>query len=312
MRWSAPGRPGHRYVALHAAAQSDRVIQPGVGALDDSRLADPAPAPAVPRREIRPVQCLHCESRRVGGRAGIGRTGAVLSRCACRVVRFRPRASGGGPGLIGVEGPGGQPARARRRWTGSTAVAEMDGFDGSEVVHGGDQPPEILDPALLRAGRFDRRVTVNPPDTAGREEILALHTAGLARDSAGPSRNRAASAGASAHHCLYGAATRTFPGVYHLSRQRHQLRSGSPAAGGRAAVVRGRAGDRTVDRPDQRDLRGGRADGRRPRRTGRVAAVAGAASGRSRLAPALRAAGPDWHAACADPRAPGRPHPGDR
>ena len=70
----------------------------------------------------------------------------------------------------------------------------MDGFDGSEVVMAATNRPEILDPAPLRAGRFDRRVTVNPPDTAGREQILALHTAGLARDGAGPSRNRAASA----------------------------------------------------------------------------------------------------------------------
>src|SRR5690606_16900236 len=36
--------------------------------------------------------------------------------------------------------------------------------------------PEVLDPALLRAGRFDRRVTVLPPDRAGREAILKVHT----------------------------------------------------------------------------------------------------------------------------------------
>ena len=39
--------------------------------------------------------------------------------------------------------------------------------------------PEILDPALLRPGRFDRRVTVNPPDLTGRRQILAVHTRGV-------------------------------------------------------------------------------------------------------------------------------------
>ncbi|MDP9429843.1 MAG: ATP-dependent zinc metalloprotease FtsH [Actinomycetota bacterium] len=68
-----------------------------------------------------------------------------------------------------------------REQTLNQVLTEMDGFDGSEgvVVMAATNRPEILDPALLRAGRFDRRVTVNPPDTNGRQQILAVHTRGV-------------------------------------------------------------------------------------------------------------------------------------
>jgi cell division protease FtsH len=57
----------------------------------------------------------------------------------------------------------------------------MDGFSGTEgvIVLGASNRPEALDPALLRPGRFDRRVTVNPPDLAGRAAILRVHTRGV-------------------------------------------------------------------------------------------------------------------------------------
>lgn len=56
-------------------------------------------------------------------------------------------------------------------------LTELDGFDGTEgvIVIGATNRPEVLDAALLRAGRFDRRVTVNPPDALGRAAILAVH-----------------------------------------------------------------------------------------------------------------------------------------
>ena len=65
-----------------------------------------------------------------------------------------------------------------REQTLNQILTEMDGFDGSEgvIVLAATNRPEILDPALLRAGRFDRRVTVNPPDQRGREKILGVHT----------------------------------------------------------------------------------------------------------------------------------------
>jgi cell division protease FtsH len=79
------------------------------------------------------------------------------------------RARGGGVTMGGHD---------EREQTLNQILTEMDGFDGSEgvVVIAATNRPEILDPALLRAGRFDRRVVVSPPDTAGREHILAVHT----------------------------------------------------------------------------------------------------------------------------------------
>ncbi len=56
-------------------------------------------------------------------------------------------------------------------------LAELDGFDPSSglVLLGATNRPEILDPALLRAGRFDRQVLVDRPDKRGRQQILAVH-----------------------------------------------------------------------------------------------------------------------------------------
>jgi len=57
-------------------------------------------------------------------------------------------------------------------------LSEMDGFSGREgiIVLAATNEPEVLDKALLRPGRFDRRVVVNLPDRAGREAILKVHT----------------------------------------------------------------------------------------------------------------------------------------
>ncbi len=65
-----------------------------------------------------------------------------------------------------------------REQTLNQILTEMDGFTGNEgvIVVAATNRPEILDPALLRPGRFDRRVVVNPPDVVGREAILRIHT----------------------------------------------------------------------------------------------------------------------------------------
>ena len=65
-----------------------------------------------------------------------------------------------------------------REQTLNQILTEMDGFTGNEgvVVLAATNRPEILDPALLRAGRFDRRIVVNPPDREGRRRILDVHT----------------------------------------------------------------------------------------------------------------------------------------
>ena len=59
-------------------------------------------------------------------------------------------------------------------------LVELDGFEGAEqvVVMGASNRIQDLDPALLRPGRFDRQMLVPPPDLAGREAILAVHTRG--------------------------------------------------------------------------------------------------------------------------------------
>jgi cell division protease FtsH len=68
-----------------------------------------------------------------------------------------------------------------REQTLNQILTEMDGFTGSEgvVVLAATNRPEILDSALLRPGRFDRRVAVSPPDQPGRRQILAVHTRGV-------------------------------------------------------------------------------------------------------------------------------------
>ena len=65
-----------------------------------------------------------------------------------------------------------------REQTLNQILTEMDGFSGNEgvIVVAATNRPEILDPALLRPGRFDRRVVVNAPDVVGREAILRIHT----------------------------------------------------------------------------------------------------------------------------------------
>jgi len=68
-----------------------------------------------------------------------------------------------------------------REQTLNQILTEMDGFDSSisVIVIGATNRPDVLDQALLRPGRFDRRVAVQPPDRAGREAILKVHTRGL-------------------------------------------------------------------------------------------------------------------------------------
>jgi cell division protease FtsH len=65
-----------------------------------------------------------------------------------------------------------------REQTLNQILTEMDGFEpGTNViVLGATNRPEVLDPALLRPGRFDRRIAVQPPDRNGRVEILRIHT----------------------------------------------------------------------------------------------------------------------------------------
>lgn len=75
------------------------------------------------------------------------------------------------------EGSGGMGGNDEREQTLNQLLTEMDGFDGSKgvVILAATNRPESLDPALLRPGRFDRRVPVELPDLIGREAILRVH-----------------------------------------------------------------------------------------------------------------------------------------
>ncbi|MDA8326532.1 MAG: ATP-dependent zinc metalloprotease FtsH [Nitrospiraceae bacterium] len=71
-----------------------------------------------------------------------------------------------------------------REQTLNQLLVEMDGFEGKEgiIVIAATNRPDVLDPALLRPGRFDRQVVVPLPDVKGREEILKVHTKGIPLD----------------------------------------------------------------------------------------------------------------------------------
>ena len=79
-------------------------------------------------------------------------------------------------GKVRTVGP--QGSHEEREQTLNQLLAEMDGFDSRKgvIILAATNRPEVLDPALLRAGRFDRQVLVDKPDVLGREAILRLHT----------------------------------------------------------------------------------------------------------------------------------------
>jgi cell division protease FtsH len=82
-------------------------------------------------------------------------------------------------GKVRVQSPIG--SHEEREQTLNQLLAEMDGFDSRKgvIIMGATNRPEVLDPALLRPGRFDRQVLVDKPDIKGREEILRIHVKGV-------------------------------------------------------------------------------------------------------------------------------------
>ena len=69
-------------------------------------------------------------------------------------------------------------AESENNQTLNQLLVEMDGFETNQtiIVLAATNRPEMLDKALLRPGRFDRQITINPPDVRGREEILKIHS----------------------------------------------------------------------------------------------------------------------------------------
>jgi len=81
-------------------------------------------------------------------------------------------------------GRGALMSNDEREQTLNQLLAEMDGFDSSKgvILMAATNTPEVLDPALLRAGRFDRQVVVDRPDLQGREAILNVHARSVKLD----------------------------------------------------------------------------------------------------------------------------------
>jgi cell division protease FtsH len=117
---------------------------------------------------------------------------AIVGVGASRVRDLFARAKAASPAIVfideldaigrarsaGLTGGGGGDEREQ---TLNQILTEMDGFDASTgvIVVAATNRPDILDAALLRPGRFDRRVAVQPPDRTGRRQILNVHTRGV-------------------------------------------------------------------------------------------------------------------------------------
>ena len=97
-------------------------------------------------------------------------------KAPCIVFIDELDALGKARGIGGI--PGGHDEREN---TLNQLLVEMDGFDTGKgvVILAATNRPEVLDPALLRAGRFDRQILVDRPDRKGREEILRVHLGGV-------------------------------------------------------------------------------------------------------------------------------------
>ena len=112
---------------------------------------------------------------------------AIVGVGASRVRDLFSQAKAAAPAIIFIDeldaigrvrGSGSFGGNDEREQTLNQILTEMDGFTGAEgvIVIAATNRPEVLDTALLRAGRFDRRVVVNAPDQLGRQQILAVHT----------------------------------------------------------------------------------------------------------------------------------------
>jgi cell division protease FtsH len=112
---------------------------------------------------------------------------------ASRVRDLFKRAKDNAPSIVFVDevdavgrqrGAGLGGGHDEREQTLNQMLAEMDGFDQTEsvIVMAATNRPDVLDPALLRPGRFDRQVTVGLPDKTGRLAILKIHTRGKPLD----------------------------------------------------------------------------------------------------------------------------------
>jgi cell division protease FtsH len=117
---------------------------------------------------------------------------AIVGVGAARVRDLFDKAKEAAPSIVFIDeldavggsrraGVGFGGANDEREQTLNQILTEMDGFDPSTgvIVIGATNRPDVLDEALLRPGRFDRRIAVQPPDRTGREAILRVHVRGV-------------------------------------------------------------------------------------------------------------------------------------
>ena len=109
----------------------------------------------------------------------------MWARAACVTCSSRPSATR--PCIVFIDeidavgrhrGAGLGGGHDEREQTLNQLLVEMDGFDSNEgvILIAATNRPDVLDPALLRPGRFDRQIVVDWPDVRGREGILRVHT----------------------------------------------------------------------------------------------------------------------------------------
>jgi cell division protease FtsH len=113
---------------------------------------------------------LKCLSVSVHPRARHVRAGQ--EKCALHYLHRRDRRGRSSPRCAGLGG-----GNDEREQTLNQLLVEMDGFEANEgvIILAATNRPDVLDPALLRPGRFDRQVVVPLPDIKGREKILKVH-----------------------------------------------------------------------------------------------------------------------------------------
>ena len=89
-----------------------------------------------------------------------------------------------GKSRAGRDGRLASASHDEREQTLNQLLVEMDGFDSSKgvIIMAATNRADVLDPALVRPGRFDRQVVVDRPDLRGREDILRVHARGVALD----------------------------------------------------------------------------------------------------------------------------------
>jgi len=140
-------------------------------------------------------------ARAVAGEAGVAFFSIAASEFvemfvgvgASRVRDLFTKAKAAAPSIVFIDeidavgrqrGAGMGGGNDEREQTLNQMLAEMDGFDRTEsvIVMAATNRPDVLDPALLRPGRFDRQVTVALPDRKGREDILRVHVRGKPLD----------------------------------------------------------------------------------------------------------------------------------